>query len=245
MRLRRIHTGVVSTQSMLRIFSGVEVQRRMEVATNIAPGSPAELLGDPHPLLEQLGSTDELAITGAVAQAIEFQKVSDLPSLRHFLNAYREEVLNPVELPAIVSAYQHAARGETAELIALDQRLACEQVIRRFALASCRVGQRQLGKLRPMRDQRVVQRYLAAIENGQARGWHTLAYGVSLAMFSLPLRQGLQNYAEQTMRGFVSSAAASLRLPEAECGNLLAAQFSEVPRAVSCALDSRPLLAVQ
>src|SRR4026208_1131595 len=99
----------------------------MEVATNIVPGSPAELLGDPHPLLEQLGSADELAVPGAVAHAIEFQKVSDLPSLRQFLDAYRKELLIPVELPAIVSAYQHAARGETAELVALDERLANEQ----------------------------------------------------------------------------------------------------------------------
>lgn len=217
----------------------------MEVATNIAPSSPAELLGDPHPLLEQIGSTDDLAVTGAVAHAIEFQRVSDLPSLRRFLDGYRTEILVPIELPAIVSAYQHSVRGETAELIALDERLAAEQAVRRFAVASCRVGQRQLSKLRPMRDQRLVQRYLAAIEDGKARGWHTLVYGVSLAMFSLPLRQGLQNYAEQTVRGFVSSAAASLRLPEKECDTLLAAQSSEAPRAVACALDSPRLLVIQ
>lgn len=212
----------------------------MEVATNIAPGSPAELLGDPHPLLEQLGSPEELAVTGPVADAVEFQRVSDLPSLARFLDAYRTEVLVPIELPAIVAAYQHAARGEAIELIALDERLLHERAVRRFAVASCRVGQRQLGKLRPMRDQRVVQRYLAAIESGKARGWHTLVYGVSLAMFSLPLRQGLQNYAEQTIRGFVSSAGASLRLPEGQCHALLAAQSSEVPRAISSVLDSQP-----
>lgn len=223
----------------------VECRNEMIAGTNIAPSSPAELLGDPHPLLEQLGSTEDLAITGAVAHAIEFHRVSDLPSLRQFLDAYRTEVLVPIELPAIVSAYQYAARGETAELIALDERLAAERVVRRFALASCRVGQRQLSKLRPMRDQRLVQRYLAAIEEGKARGWHTLVYGVSLAMFSLPLRQGLQNYTEQTIRGFVSSAAASLHLAEGQCDILLAAQSSEVPRAIASALDSPRLLAIQ
>ena len=211
----------------------------------MAPSSPAELLGDPHPLLEQLGSAEDLALAGAMTHVIEFQRVSDLPSLRQFLNAYREEILVPVELPAIVSAYQHAERGETAELIALDERLAAERVIQRFALASCRVGQRQLSKLRPMRDQRVVQRYLAAIENGKARGWHTLVYGVSLAMFSLPLRQGLQNYAEQTIRGFVSGAAASLHLPEGQCVSLLTAQSSEVPRAVAVAFDAPRSLKIQ
>lgn len=96
-----------------------------------------------------------------------------------------------------------------------------------------------------MRDQRLVQRYLAAIDEGRARGWHTLVYGLSLAMFSLPLRQGLQNYAEQTIRGFVSSAAASLRLAESQCDILLAAQSSEVPRAISSAIDSPRLLSIQ
>jgi urease accessory protein UreF len=202
------------------------------------------LLGDPHPLLEQLGSAEDLAVASSVADAVAFCRVSDLPSLRRFLDAYRIEILVPIELPAIVSAYQHAACSEVNELVALDERLARDQTIRQFAMASCRVGQRQLSKLRPMRDQRLVQRYLAAIEQGKAHGWHTLVYGVSLAMFSLPLRQGLQNYAEQTVRGFVQSAARSLRLPEVNCDELFAGQATEVPRAISSALDSPTLLAV-
>jgi len=43
-----------------------------------------------------------------------------------------------MELPAIVAAFQHAARGELKELVALDQRLAQDNAIRKFALASCR-----------------------------------------------------------------------------------------------------------
>jgi urease accessory protein UreF len=208
----------------------------MIVGTNAVPSSPAELLGDPHPLLEQLGASEDLALPGTITSAVQFRRVSDLPSLRHFLEAYRAEILVPIELPAIASAHVHATRGEVKELIALDTALTKQRAVQEFAVASCRVGQRQLGKLRPMRDQRLVQRYLAAIEAGQARGWHTLVYGVSLAMFSLPLRQGLQNYCEQTMRGFVQSAARSLRLSETACDDLLAIQSAEVPRAIAAAL---------
>ena len=214
----------------------------MIAGTNIAPSSPAELLGDPHPLLEQVGTPEEMAMTAPLAHAIQFHQVSDLPSLHRFLDAYREEILVPIELPAIVSAYQHAARGELNELVALDDKLAADRTIRQFAAASCRVGQRQLSKLRPMRDQRLVQRYLAAIEDGKARGWHTLVYGVSLAMFSLPLRQGLQHYAEQTLFGFVQSSARSLRLSETSCSALLTAQCGELPRAISSAIDSPRLI---
>src|SRR5688572_23807375 len=54
-------------------FPEREVQRRMTAGTKIAPSSPAELLGDAHPLLEQLGSPDELAMTRSVADAIQFR----------------------------------------------------------------------------------------------------------------------------------------------------------------------------
>ena len=92
----------------------------MIVENNIAPSSPAELLGDAHPLLEQLGTAESVNVTGALMQALELRSVTDVPSLRDFLNAYRKEILLPVEFPAIVRAYQHASRGEANELIALD-----------------------------------------------------------------------------------------------------------------------------
>src|SRR5436853_5065146 len=104
----------------------------MSVGTNIAPSSPAELLGDAHPLLEQLGSPKDLAVTSTVADALELHRVSDLPSLRNFLEAYRAQVLLPAELPAIVAAHGHAARGAARELIALDQQLAQDAAIRKF-----------------------------------------------------------------------------------------------------------------
>jgi len=219
----------------------------MTAETNLAPRSPGELLGDAHPLLEQLGSAEDLALTGLTPGTIGLRHVTDVPSLRSFLQAYREQVLVPVELPSIVSAYHHAARGEARELIALDASLRSQSGIKPFAVASCRVGQRQLSRLRPMRDQRLVKRYLAAIEAGEALGWHTLVYGVSLAMFSLPLRQGLQNYVEQTVHGFIQSSAKSLRLPEPDCTTLWLEQAALVPAGIASVLDqgqSAPIITV-
>jgi urease accessory protein UreF len=213
----------------------------MTVGINRAPTSPAELLGDPHPLIEQLGLSEDLTMAGSVTLVPDLQGVNSVPALRSFLDGYRTHILVPVELPAIARAFQHAARGEVRELIELDRGLAAQKVIERFAVASYRVGQRQMAKLRPMRDQRVVQRYLAAIEAGEARGWHTLVYGVSLAMFSLPLRQGVQHYIEQTLNGFVESSARSLRLAESDCESILGEQMVHVPGLVAAALP--PLLA--
>jgi urease accessory protein UreF len=78
----------------------------------------------------------------------------------------------------------------------------------------------------------MVQRYLRAVEAGTARGWHTLVYGLTLAVYSLPLRQGLLGYAHQTTRGFIYSAARPLRLSERECRRLFDDLCADLPAAV-------------
>jgi len=195
----------------------------------LSPSDPAEWLGDWHPLAEQLGSADGLIALGSVSTLLKLSPVRDAKSLRTFLQNYQTHILLPVELPAIQAAYGHTTRFETRELVALDRRLESEHVLQSFASASRRVGQSHLEKLRPLRDQRLVQRYLAAIEEGQANGWHTLVYGVTLAIYSMPLRQGLLGYAHQTTQGFIHSAACSLRLSERKCRALFAELCAGLP----------------
>ena len=62
----------------------------------------------------------------------------------------------------------------------------------------------------------MVQRYLAAVESGQAHGWHPVVYGMMLAVFGLPLRQGLVHFAEQVLGGFVEGLPNGMGAPEAE-----------------------------
>src|SRR5262249_43336882 len=153
-----------------------------------------------------------------------------------FLEGYHQRVLLPLELPAIYCAHEHTLRNELRELVALDQQIAGEPMLRDFASASRRVGQCQLQKLRPLRDHRLVQRYLQAVENGQATGWHTMVYGVTLAIYSLPLRQGLLGYAHQTTRGFIYSAARGLKLSERKCRALFDELSSDLAGAVEILL---------
>jgi urease accessory protein UreF len=155
-----------------------------------------------------------------------------LLSLRKFLQKYQEQILFPLELPAIQAAHGHTLRNEVRELVALDQEIGQEELLTEFAGASRRVGQAQLQKLRPLRDQRVVQRYLHAVDAGEAQAWHTLVYGLTLAVYSLPLRQGLLGYAHQTTRGFIYSAARSLKLSERKCRTLFDDLCADMPQAV-------------
>jgi urease accessory protein UreF len=201
--------------------------------TQLALSDAAEWLGDWHPLAEQLGSADGLAALGTVSSLLRLPPVRNRVSLKRFLRTYQAEILLPVELPGIALARSHTSRNELRELLSLDRQLAKEPVLRPFADASRRVGQAQLQKLRPLRDQRIVQRYLRAVDAGLAHGWHTLVYGLTLEVYSLPSRQGLLGYAHQTTRGFIYSSAGKLRLSERDCRSL----FDELAGALPAAID--------
>jgi urease accessory protein UreF len=185
---------------------------RQQLALNDA----AEWLGDWHPLSEQLGSASLLAFS-SVSHFLELPEVTSFDSIHPFLHHYQQDILRRFELPAIQASHAHAERGELRELIELDRRLGNEPLLGLFAEPSRRVGRAQLQRLRPLRDQRTVQRYLRAVGAGEAEGWHTLVYGLTLAVYSLPLRQGLLGYAHQVTRGYIYMAAENLKLSELEC----------------------------
>lgn len=203
------------------------------------PAAP-ELGGDARELLDQLGSPEALPTLASAAAALTLETVRDEATLRRFLAGYREQVLLPVELTAILRAHGHAARNELRELLALDQVLARDLRLREFRAASAAVGRRQLAKLRPLRDQRLVQRYLCAVEDGQAHGWHTLVFGVFLAQYSFPLRQGLLLYGQRTLGGFLDVASATLRLPAATADALHADAVLPLLPAVNQLVDKPP-----
>jgi urease accessory protein UreF len=192
-------------------------------------GEVAQVLGDPHPLAERLGCADGLAAL-PFGTTLAGNRVSDVPSLRRFLRDYHAEILLPVELPAIETAHGHASRYELRELIEFDRRLRDEPRLHEFAEASRVVGRSQLRRLLPMQDQRLVRRYWRAVEAGEAQAWHVLVYGMVLALFSLPLRQGLVNYSVQTTAGFIDSASRPLKLTEAQREELLRECTHDLPR---------------
>jgi urease accessory protein UreF len=200
--------------------------------TQLALNDAAEWLGDWHPLADQLGSASGLLALGSVSATLRLAPVHNLPALRAFLRHYQTRILLPFELPAIRCAHGHAARHEVRELVEFDRCLTSEPILHRFASASHRVGQHELRKLRPLRDDRVVQRYLQAVESRRACGWHTLVYGLTLAVYSLPLRQGLLGYAHQTTRGFIYSAARTLQLSEHQCRAMFDLLCASLPAAV-------------
>jgi urease accessory protein UreF len=205
----------------------------------LAQGEPTEWLGDWHPLAEQLGSANGLVALSEISAFLQIPLVHDWVSLRRFLLDYQKHILLPLELPAIQRAFDHTCRHEVRELAEYDRQLAGEAALKPFAEASRRIGQTELQKLRPLRDERIVRRYLESVERGEASAWHTLVYGLTLALYSMPLRQGLLGYGYQTTRGFIYAAARPLQLSEKDCRALLDELCGNLPEAVEMLIAQR------
>lgn len=189
---------------------------RMDTAGQTpAPASSDVLAGEMTPLTEAVGSPAGLATLSALADLVDLPRPNSVPSVRLFLERFRERLLIPVELPAISEAYGHASRGELRELIALDRRLAARYGTSAFAEASRHVGRIQLRRLRPMAH-RTVRRFLEAVEAGEATGWHVVVYGLLLAVFSMPLPTALLQYAVRTQHSLLESAANATTLAVAD-----------------------------
>lgn len=197
---------------------------------DVARSQAESLLGDWRALLHQIGSPDSAVAFWAVTASAQ-------PAVNDFLKDYLNRILLPCELPAIVEACGHARRGAWRELLAQDLRLKEMVQPAPFAEASRRIGQSQLARLRPLRDERTVQRYLAAVQSGQAQGWHTMVYGVTLAVYSLPLRQGLLHYAQATLSALAFAAGRSKNFGELELAETLSHLLAQVPAAAAAALQ--------
>jgi urease accessory protein UreF len=192
-------------------------------------------------LTEQLGAADSLCRLPLADAGWESGAITTAAAFRKFLDEYAGRVLMIHELPAIAKAYGHVAKSEARELIAFDQSLMAEPALKEFASASRNVGRIQLERLRPLRGERVVQRYLKAVEEGSANAWHTLVFGMVLALYSMPLRQGLIHFAHQTLGGFVQAASRRVTLSSSERRDILAAHAEGIVRAVESVLASGPV----
>ena len=192
----------------------------MSGSVSIVPATAEEVLGEVRSLAATLGSPATV-LTRDFPTPI---RLTSVPAFRAFRDRYVRDVLTAQEWPLITEAYEFARCGHARELIAADQAWSQRMAtaiqsgqgwpVAGFGEASFRVGQRQLNRLRPLRDLRVVQRYLTAIEVGEARGWHPLVYGVVLAAYGMPLRQGLLHFAQQTLGGFFAGAPVSAQLTQ-------------------------------
>lgn len=179
------------------------------------PASGLLLGGDASSFLQQIATDETLPELGGAASSFQDGEIKSIEDLRKHAFSYQTGVLHPIEFPGVIRAWQFASQCGSQELVQLDQELSSLPNLQTLAAASQHIGRIHLKRLRPLRDQRVVQRYLAAIERGDARGWHMIVYGLILSVYSIPLCQGLIHYGCASVRGLLSSGAATIRGPQA------------------------------
>ena len=127
-----------------------------------------------------------------------------------------------------------ASRGRTKELIALDQDfLGNHPEWLPLSAGSTRFGRDTLARLHPLRDERVVQRMLKAVQAGKTPGHHPIVFGLTMAIYAIPERQGLADYAQGALAAVVASAGGKLKLTQDECAALLAPSQAHLPSAIS------------
>ena len=159
----------------------------------------------------------------------DIEAVSDLRGLRLFLKRYEREILRPIELPAVQSAYWFANRGQYRELLELDAELSAHVELLPFARASLMAGREHLRLLKPMYDQRMMQRFRKCVLAGEARGWNPIVFGMFLSIHSVPVREGLLQFGRQIWSGFVNGVQESCGLPDDECTALLDETIDRLP----------------
>ncbi|MEE2947968.1 MAG: urease accessory UreF family protein [Verrucomicrobiota bacterium] len=167
--------------------------------------------------------------SNAAQPPFDIEAVDDLCGLRLFLNRYEREILSPIELPAVLSAYWFANRGQFRELLELDAKLSANASLSPFASTSLSVGREQLRLLKPMYDQRLVQRFRKCVVAGKARGWNPIVFGIFLSIHSVPVREGLLQYGTRLWTGLVNGAKESGCLPDGECSALLGEYLDRLP----------------
>ena len=192
----------------------------MAISSHIAHRSVKGLAGDTRELTRRLGAPEDLVELSSALPAPGPATIVDVASLRGFLSAYVNSVLIPVELPLVRRGFDHASHGAIAELIGLDQAHVPAGLAEHMTEASRLAGRKHLGRMRPLRGERRVQRYWRAVQRGEAHAWHSVVYSLVLAVYALPLRQGLLNFGCQTIRGFVGTSRDRLSLDEVACQDL-------------------------
>ena len=187
-----------------------------------------------HPYEAQLDALEDVLGADLVAGALGMGPLTSAAELAVVLERYRTTLLESIELPALTNARRLASRGRTKELIALDQDfLGNHPEWLPLSTGSTRFGRDYLTRLRPLRDERVVQRMLKAVQAGKTPGHHLIVFGLTMAVYSIPERQGLADYAQAALAAVITSAAGKLKLTPEDRAALLAPSQAHLPSAIS------------
>ena len=187
-----------------------------------------------HPYEAQLDALESIFCVDILTQAVGASTPNSTLELRLLIEGYLTKVLETIELPAIVRAHHEATHGRGLELIELDQLFAGrhpEWLL--LTPASTRIGHDYLNRLRPLKDERIVQKLIEAVHLGHTPGYHLTVFGLTMAVFSIAPRKGLADYAQAALEAVVATASGRFNLTQLDRKALLAPSRATLPKAIS------------
>ena len=186
-----------------------------------------------HPYEAQLDALETVLCADTLTQVLGLAPLQSISDLEGLLERYHTTLLEPIELPTIIRSSRMVARGHTEELIALDQDfggLHPEWLL--LMPASTRMGRDYLNRLRPLQDERVVQRFNESVRYNRSPGHHLTVFGLTMAVFSIARRQGLAEYAQFALEAVVSTAAGKLKITQEERNTILDRFQTRLPQTI-------------
>ena len=99
--------------------------------------------------------------------------------------------------------------------------------------ASTRMGRDYLNRLRPLQDEKVIQRLIEAVKYDRTPGHHLTVFGLTMAVFSIARRQGLAEYAQFALNAVVSTAAEKLKITQEERDYLLSRSQAQLRQSIN------------
>ena len=176
-----------------------------------------------HPYEAQLDALETVLCADTLGKMLGTGPVRSAADVGQLLGRYQTQMLEPVELVMIAKAQKLATQGRAKELIELDQQFGGDHPEwLHLTPASTRVGRDYLKRLRPLQDERTVQRLINAVKADRTPGHHLTVFGLTMAVFSIAQRQGLAEYAQFALEAVVATAAGKLKLTQSDRNLLLA-----------------------
>ena len=186
-----------------------------------------------HPYEAQLDALEAILCSDTIAQVLGFTPPHSIENLEKLLECYRKTLLEPIELPAIKRACTLTTQGHTDELIKQDQTFASTHPEWLLLMpASTRIGRDYLNRLRPLQDERAIQRFIKAVKQGRCPGHHLTVFGLTMNIFSIAQRRGLAEYAQFALQAVVSTAAGKLKINHQERVYLLSKSEKQLPKSI-------------
>jgi urease accessory protein len=143
---------------------------------------------------------------------VELNLVSDVGSLRDFLQHTMIPSLQHFELPMLHFAYEAALDGNVPHLLELDVRYAAMKTAQELRTASARIGGQRLQMLLQLTPHPLLERLDKERLAGRFQAHAPMVYGAQMAITETPLPAALLSYFYQTVAALVSAAMKLMRL---------------------------------